>query len=285
MIGTPPLLASPGRPGIAAWLIAAACLLLLLAAGAAILLGRAASGLDAAVTDRLIVQVIEPDHARRDAIAADAAALLRGRPDVAAFRQLGQAEIARLIAPYAGSGPSAEVPVPALIDVTLAKGADAAPLKASLRKLGPIAVEPAGAGLEPLTALLKALRALALAIAAIAGATATLIAILAARTVLNAEAATVAILHGLGGSDAQIARAISGRIARDAAAGAVAGLILATTAILLLSPRAAALGAGLGTNGLGWSGWATLLLLPIALVALAVGAAHATMRWRLARTP
>ncbi len=244
MIAAPPLLARRRRPGATSWLIAAACLMMMLAAAAALALGRAASGLERAVASRLIVQVIEPDRARRDALAAEVITELRARRDVATMQRLSAHEIERLIGPYLGQAGLADLPAPALIDVTLAPGANVPALQAALGRIGPVTAEPAGTGLAPLAALIATLRGIALAIGAIAAAATGLVAILAARAAFAAEAPTISILHGLGATDGQIARAITGQVARDAAIGAAIGVALAGAAAMPLAGRMAGLGAG-----------------------------------------
>jgi cell division transport system permease protein len=285
MMATPWLIAPRRRPGATAWLVAAACLIMLLAAAAVLMLGQAARGLEHAVASRLIVQVIEPDRARRDTLAAAAMAELGSRHDIVAARRLSESEIARLIGPYLGKTGLADLPVPALIDVDIAAGADMAAIASALKRLGPVTTEPARTGLGPLRGLMATLRGIALGFAGIAAAATGLIAILAARAAFAGEAPTIAILHGLGGTDAQIARAITGQIAHDAGIGAAIGILLTIGAMALLADRAAALGAGLGPIGLPWSGWLVLAILPLALVVLAAGAAHIALLFRLGRVP
>lgn len=284
-MATPPLLAYRRRPGAMSWLVAAACVMLLLAAAAVLALGSAARGLEQAVASRLIVQVIEPDRAHRDALAEEAMAALRARPDVVTLQRLGADEIARLIGAYVGEAGLADLPMPALIDVTTRRGADMAAIGRALRPLGPVTAEPAGAHLTPLVRLIATLRAIAIGVAAIAALATGMIAILAARAAFATEAPTIAILHGLGATDGQVARTITGQVARDAGAGAVIGLALTAVALLLLARRIAALDAGIGTIGLGWGNWIILALLPLGLVVLAAGAAHLALLFRLARAP
>lgn len=280
-MATPPLLKPRRRPGATSGLIAAACLMMMLAAVTVLALGQAARGLEQAVASRVIVQVIEPDRARRAALAAEAMVTLQGRRDVVALRQIDPAEITRLIGPYLGTAGLNELPAPAMIDLTVAPGADIHAIAATLTRLGPITAEPAGAGLAPLAGLIGTLRGIAFTFAAIAAAATALIAIVAARAAFAAEASTVAILHGLGATDRQIASVITGQIVRDTAGGAVIGGVLALAAMLLLARRVAALGVDAVT--VGWGGWIILLALLLGLILLAAGAAHAALLMRLGR--
>ena len=285
MMAAPPLVRHRRRPGTIAWLIAASCLLMMLAAAAVLALGQAARTLEDAVARRVIVQVIDPDRGRRDALAVEALALLQARHDVVALHRLDTGEVARLIGPYLGSAGLADLPVPALIDLTVTPDADIPAIAGVLGRLGPISVERAGAGLAPLARLIATMRAIGFAVAGIAVAATAAIAILAARAAFAAEAATVAILHGLGATDGQIARAITGQIARDAAIGGAIGTLLTVAAMTLLAHRIAALGAGVQAVSIGWSGWTVLAALLLGLIALATAAAHAALLIRLGRAP
>lgn len=281
----PPLLLRRRRPGATSWLIAASCLMLLVAAAAVLALNQAARGLERAVASRVVVQVIDPDRVSRQAVAEEVMAELRARRDVVALDRLGDDQVARLIGPYLGEKTLADLPVPVLIDASLAPGADIAAIRRTLGQLGPVTVERAGAGLEPLARLIATLRAIALAVATIAATATGLVAILAARAAFAAEAPIIAILHGLGATDGQVARAISGQIVRDAGIGAAIGLAVALAAMMLLAGRFAALDSGLGLVGIGWGGWIILALLPLGIVALAAGAALGAVLLRLSRAP
>jgi cell division transport system permease protein len=278
-----PLITPRRRPGATSGLIAAACLIMMLAAVAVLALGRAARGLEQAVASRVIVQVIEPDRTRRDALAAEAMAVLHARSDIVALRRLDPAEINRLIGPYLGKAGLDEFPVPAMIDLTIRPGANIPAISTALAQIGPITVEPAGAGLAPLRSLIETLRAIAFSLAGIAAVATALIAIVAARAAFSAEASTVAILHGLGATDRQVANVITGQIVRDAASGTAIGAVVALAAMILLTRRLAAL--GIDAFRLGWSGWIIVIALLLGLIALAAGAAQTSLLMRLGRAP
>ena len=284
-MATPPLIRHRRRPGATSWLIAAAARIIIRHAAAVLALGQAAHGLEQAVASRVIVQVIEPDRTRRDALAAEAIALLQARHDVAALHQIDAAQIARLIGPYLGETLPGDLPVPALIDLTVNPGTDVSAIAHALGRLGPITAQAADKGIAPLAGLIATLRGIAFAFAGIAAAATALIAMLAARAAFAAEAPNIAILHGLGATDRQVARVITGQIVRDTAVGAAIGGVLAVAAMMMLARRIAALGAGMDAITIGWGGWLTYILLLLGLVALAAGAAHAALLIRLARAP
>jgi cell division transport system permease protein len=132
--------------------------------------------------------------------------------------------------------------------------------------------------------LIDALRGVSLGIALVAAAATGLIAMLAARAALAREGATLNILHALGATDRQISYLVTGKIARDAAIGAAIGFGVALAVILTIASRIAAIGAGL-SPALGAGAWAILILLPLALVGLAVLAAQGALMLALRRAP
>lgn len=283
--GTQAILPQRARAGALPWLIAATSLLMLLAAAAALALTGAARQLSATTARTLLVQAVDADRARRETAAQDAQGLLLHARGVRAVHRLDERAAQRLIGPYIDGVSISDLPLPILIDVKLDADADPARLRALLARVPSIEVAPAGAGLAPLAALIDTLRRLALGVAALAAGATGLVAILAARSALAAQGATISILHGLGATDAQLARLIIVRIARDVAIGAVAGLIVAFAAIQLVSRQAAAVGAGLMADGLGAHGWLVLAALPLALILLATGAAHLMLLTSLRRAP
>ena len=121
-------------------------------------------------------------------------------------------------------GAAADLPLPALVDVDLAPQASPQSVER--------AVERAVAGaqfiahreaLAPLTAALRSLGLLAvLLVLLIAAATAAAV-VLATRGALDAQRATIDVMHGIGATDEQVARLFQRRIALDALAGGTVG--------------------------------------------------------------
>ena len=130
--------------------------------------------------------------------------------------------------------------------------------------------------LTPVFGAIASLQWLSLALIAVLSLATGAAVLLAARTALGNNRATIEIVHLLGGTDAQIARIFQRSIARDAIGGALAGSSAALVVIVLLGRSFAALQAGIVTGGmLGWSDWAILLAVPAAAVVLAT----VTARW------
>lgn len=269
------LLPGARRSGPVPWLIAATCFLTVIAAAGALALAHAARTLDEAAAGRLTVQVVDADPAARDASAARVVARLSRLPGVRVVKPVGRDEMVRLLAPYLGGSGVADLPLPALIDVTLAPGAAAAPVAAALAGVPHAELQPGGASLAGLARLIAALRSLAAAIMLIAVTATMLVAMLAARATLETHEPTLRTLHGLGASDGDLATLIQRRTVRDALIGGGIGLAGASVAILAIGARLAGLDAGIaaGTR-LGLGGWLLLAAIPLALAVLATVAAR-----------
>jgi cell division transport system permease protein len=173
------------------------------------------------------------------------------------------------------------LPLPVLIEID---GGNRDRLMRRFSDLPSVQVTAAGAELGPLVRLIDALRSVSLGIALVAVAATGLIAMLAARAAFARESATLNILHALGASDRQISYLVTGKIARDAAIGAAIGLGAGLFVILTIAARIAAIGTGV-IPALTTGAWAILLLLPVALVGLAVVAAQAALMLALRRVP
>ncbi|MBV9402384.1 MAG: cell division protein, partial [Candidatus Eremiobacteraeota bacterium] len=110
------------------WVIAIMMFLTVLAAAAGLGLGGAAANLNAAVGDRVTVQVMEPNPDAREADASRVVELLRHLPGVRNVHRLTQAEINRLLEPWLGAGAGgtgSDLPIPAMIDADLGPGGGA----------------------------------------------------------------------------------------------------------------------------------------------------------------
>jgi cell division transport system permease protein len=267
------------RPGTFALLIAATCLLMLLAAAMVLALRNAAQQIAGTTADRMLVQVVEPDPAVRDAITDTVMARLDRAPGLLSAYRVPPREALALIAPYISGVSANDLPVPTMIEL---RTQDRASVTLALKSLPNVQITSAGAELGPLSRLIDALRGVAVGIAVAAAIATGLIAMLSARAALAREEATLNILHALGASDSQLSRLVTGKIARDAAIGAALGWAAAIMVILGVGARIAAIGAGVGA-GFGVGSWAILALLPLALVGLATAAAQAALLVTLRR--
>lgn len=267
------------RPGTFALLMAATCLLMLLAAALALALRGAAHQMSGVTATRLLIQVVDADANRRDATADEVMARLDLVHGLNSAHRVAMDQAQALIAPYMDGVQPSELPLPVLIELD---GGNRDQVARRFKDLPNVQVSAAGAELGPLIRLIDALRGVSLGIALVAVAATGLIAMLAARAALAREGATLNILHALGATDRQISYLVTGKIARDAGIGAALGLGTGLLVILTIASRIAAIGTGV-SPALSPAAWVILLLLPVALVGLAVLAAQAALMLALRR--
>lgn len=266
------------------WVIAIMMFLTVLAAAAGLGLGSAAANLNAAVGDRVTVQIMEPNPDLREADAGRAVDLLRRLSGVRTVHRLTPAEINRLLEPWLGAGGTgSDLPIPAMIDADLGPGGGARvdEVRGALARAVPAArLDRNGDWLGPLGRLISALKWLsaALVLMMIAATSATVV--LAARAALDTHRGTIEVLHLMGATDVQVARLFQRRIALDALFGGGLGLVGAALVLLLIGARVSALGSDLiGSANLQPGAWLLLVALPVLGVLLAMLVA----RWTILR--
>ncbi|MDR7156422.1 cell division transport system permease protein [Sphingobium xenophagum] len=267
------------------WIIAIMMFLTVLSAAAGLALGAAVQAMSADLAGRASVQVVEADAAVRDQLAARTLQALRQASEVRAATPVDPAALADQLRPWLGEdAASADLPVPALIDVTLTPGAAEAKVDRLRRLLGSIApslrIEPHAAFLLPLAGLLAALGWLAVGVVVLMTVATGAVVVLAARGAHDSHRGTIDVLHLMGSTDVQIARLFQWRIGLDALLGGVLGFAFAVATLLVIGLRLDATGSDLlGAVALDRTGWALLALLPVAGVLLAV----LTARWTVLR--
>jgi cell division transport system permease protein len=247
----------------------------------------------------LTVQVPRPEQpavqgggARLDRVVA----LLIATPGIASARALTEDELGELLRPWLGSGAERlAVPLPGVIAVRLTD-ADLEPdrLAQRLEAVAPgTLVESHGVWIGRLAVLARSLQACAgMALLLVAAVAAAVIAV-ATRAGLSARREAIEIVHGLGATDGYIAARFAGRATRLAAAGAVAGAVLALPVLLTLANLAAPF-AGTTTAATSPADivaampaalWLTVPGLPVAAAAIGFLTAQATVRRWLRRLP
>ncbi len=199
-------------------------------------------------------------NAPSDQLAAQTEAaltVLSQTPGVASARALTSEEQLALLSPWFGPDlPLDTLPVPQLIEIIEGEpGLDAAGLRLRLGAEVPGAVlDDHARWREPLVDAATSLRRLGwVSILLIGGATAAMIT-LAANASLAANAHIIEVLRLVGARDRFIANAFVRRFTYRAFFGAVVGVLLGMTGVLLL-PEASDEGGfltGLGFQGLGW---------------------------------
>lgn len=277
------LLPRPRLTGPIPWVIAILIALVVIAAAGGLALRNLSHNARADLSSAVTVQVIEPNPDLRAARGEQAARLIRDLEIVQSVRLVPEAELAALLEPWLGAGvDSAEVPIPALIDVELTRSAgpaEVAMMEAALAQAVPGArVDAQADWLRPVNDALAALQWLALGLIVLVALATAAAVWLAARNAFAQARDTVEIIHLLGGTDRQITHIFLGTVLRESAFGAVLGAGLGMAAILLLGQQFAALDSGMvGGGGLGWNDWLLIAAVPIAGVVLALVTARFTI--------
>jgi len=269
------------------WVIAILIALVVIAAAGGLALRNLADTARADLSAAVTVQVIEPNIELRAERAQQIAALLAEGALVRSVRVVPEGELAALLEPWLGEGATSEdVPIPALIDVELSRRAGAAELdelRAIVKDAGEgIRLDAQSAWLRPVHNALAALQYLALGLIALVALATAAAVWLAARSAFANHCDTVEIIHLLGGTDRQITDIFQRVVLRDAAFGAVIGLILGTAAVFVLGQQFAALDSGMvAGGGLALTDWLFLAAIPLIGVLLALATARITIAFAL----
>ena len=285
-VGEHELVPQPRLSGPMPWVIAIMVALTVIAVAAGLALRNAAAATTAELRGGITVQIVEASPEQRASQARDAVRRLGQMPEIVAVRLVPQAELDELIEPWLGveahGADKDSIPVPALIDARIAGELTDARVQAIQRSLADIApaarVDAQSRWLRPVLDAIVLLQWLAIALVGLLALALAAAVLLAVRSALGTNRETIEIVHLLGGADAQIARVFQRATGIDAAGGGLLGLVAALVVILFLARRFGSLGAGMVDQGaLGWLDWATLGLVPVAAVALAVLTARITV--------
>jgi cell division transport system permease protein len=264
------------------WALAVMVFLAALALAGALSLGGSIEGWRRGVSSKLTVQIADrpgqPMQPRVDA----AIGILRAVPGVQGAEALPRAAVEALLQPWLGRDAlEADLPLPGLIDVTLADNAalsvDA--LSARLQNAVPGArVDDPKPWLDRLVQLGRLLQSLGGGIVLLVGLALAAMVIFATRAGLAARRDTIELLHLIGAEDGYIAKQFQRHVARQAVQGGVAGVVLAITILLAIQFLAGGVGAGLLPGmGMAWWHWLALLVLPLAALLLAIFTARLTV--------
>ncbi len=222
-----------------------------------------------------------------EARTARALELLRQTRGVAHAEALPDARIAELLQPWLGPQQNlADLPLPRLIDVTLARGAPADPaaLAAQLKAAVPgTSVDDHGVWLRRFTAFARAIQATAAAVVALISAAAIAVVVFATRSGLAVHREAIEILHLIGARDATIAREFQLQSMALGFKGGVIGLALAAGTLAALFHFAGRIDATLLPDlDLGLVQWGALALLPVAAALIGMETARRTVLGALA---
>jgi cell division transport system permease protein len=261
------------------WVIAIMIALTVVAAAGGLALANIAGQARGELSGAVTVQIVEADPQARESQARIALARLQNMPIVAEAARVPDEEIGALLDPWLGEAgiggaEDAAIAVPALIDVSLNRAADARAISAVRKSLSQAApasrVDAQAEWLKPVFSAIHSLQWLAASLILLLTASTVAAVWLAARSALGTNRETIEIVHHLGGTDAQIARIFQRSVTMDAALGSAAGLALGLIAVFLMGSRFAALGSGMVTGGgLRWQDWLLIALIPVVGIVLA----------------
>ena len=280
LLGTQPerrLLPGGRLAGPTPWLIAIMMFVMICVGAAGLALLESAALVRSGVAHRYSIQIADGTAAAPAALAA-----ARAAPGVVAATPVPENELRATLSRWLGpsvSDPRLALPLPALIDLDLADGANPDVVAAAVQRVVPNAQWIAHR--ERLAPMLGALNSLALAAAAIVALTllATAAAVvLAARSSLEAHRQTIDIMHGVGATDRQIALLFQRKLALDALTGGIAGGLLAALVLAVVAAGGIArAGAWSGARLLGSGDLALLASLPFLGAVLATIVARTTV--------
>lgn len=249
---------------------------MIVVASAGLALANAAGLVSSGSENRYVIEI--PAAAAAELPRAVAAA--RSVPGVRQVNPVPEAEMRKTLARWLGDAASSrDLPVPALVTLEIAPGADPSAIAAKVRAAVPSARTIAESGeLQPLLRSIRALQWLALSLVLLMAIAMAAAVVLAARGALDTHRSTIEIMHGIGATDHQIVRLFQRKIAVDAMAGALAGAAIAVMVLLVIGGGAAAIAGELASTApLGPVDFALLALLPVMTAVLATLVA----RWAL----
>ncbi|ACJ01437.1 cell division protein FtsX [Rhodospirillum centenum] len=273
------------------WIIALMVYLASLSLVAAMVMSDLAARWDTGLSGSLTVQVRPlsgKDAPTVEARVQDVLKRLEGRPSVTEVRALPHEEAVRLVEPWLGSGALLDdLPVPALIDLSLRPDADAKALAAELKGAVPgVEVDDPGDWLAGLRRLAATVQWVSAAVVGLIGAVAVASVIFAASAGLAVHRAEVELLHVIGASDGYVAGQFQRHVLRLTLIGGAAGLVLALLTLWGLDAAAQNLTAALLPRlSLTAEQWLSLAGVPAAAALLAAVTARLTVMRALERLP
>ncbi len=276
------LIPASGIKGPVPLLIAIMTFVMVVVAAAGLALGNTSSVVKAGVENRFSIQISDGSAKAPAAVAA-----ARGTPGIARVAQVPPEDLRRTLERWLGpSGADADLPLPVIIDVDLAPGADASAVARRIEQSVPGARFVAHrTSLGPLLDALHGLTMLAFGLVLLIAMASAAAVVLAARGALDTHRATIEVMHGIGATDDQVATLFLRQIAIDALIGGIAGAATAGLILATIIGGASFATSLAGAPPLGWGDAAILALLPLAVALLATlvarGALLRALRERL----
>lgn len=270
------------------WIVAIMVLLAVLALAAALVVESAVRAWDNGLTGRLTVQVpADIDTPDADPI-EQLLDILIATPGVVSARSLSTTATSNLLEPWLGdAAASADLPLPRLIDVELARGnaLDTGLLAARLANIAPgVTVDDHRVWLNGLIDLARSVEIVALTIVGLiaAGAVATIV--FATRSGLAVHYKVIELLHFMGARDTYVAQQFQGQAMRLGIRGSAIGAAAAAAIMLAIGYVSRGIdSAFLPSLSLSPLQWVGLVLVPVAAVLIAMATARFTVLRTLAR--
>jgi cell division transport system permease protein len=269
--------------GTMPWVVAIMLFLTLLAAATGLFLVEVSRQGGNDLARQLTVQIIEADPAVRASKRVAVSRELSGVPGVTEVKPVPEQQVRALLEPWLGGAVvDADIPVPALIDISLSAPPSPDTLKqlrARVQERAPGSrIESHASWMAPFFDLMHALLLLITAIVFLLLVATSATVILAVRAALNTHRETIEIMHMMGGTDQQAARLFQRRVALDALFGGMLGFIVAAIVIILLGGRFAQVEPGLLAGAsFPLYGWIVLALIPLAVTGIAMLMARMTV--------
>ena len=214
------------------YVIAIMMFVMVVIAAAGLALANVAGTVAQGVENRYSVQIA--DGGAKVPLAVRA---LESSPGVAAVRPVPETEMRKTLERWLGpAGAQADLPLPALIDVDLKPGASPQAITARVEQAVPGARFVAhSVMLAPMLRAIRSLTWLAFTLVLLIALATAAAVVLAARGALDTNKPTIDVMHGIGATDAQVARLFQRRIAMDSLAGGLAGAAAAGIVLLLVA--------------------------------------------------
>lgn len=271
--------------GVLPWVIAVMVYLMVLAVAGGIGLVTATQGWSGGLARSWTVQILNAEPGAQQTEAQAAARFLKEQPGISNVAVLPEREARALLEPWLGeSAQSGELPVPALIEVTLAADAevDSAAVEEALKAHAPSAsIDNHEEWLGQLTVFARGLEGLAYLIVGLMALATVAIVTFSTRAGLSSHHGTIEILHLMGAEDRQIAREFQWRYLAHGLKGSIVGAGLGIGTVLAIGAMAQRLGTEgiLGSMSFGPGAWMLLAALPLLVALLTM----VTARWTVHR--
>ena len=260
------LIPSSGVRGPVPLLIAIMTFVMVVVAAAGLALANTASVVKSGVENRYSIQIADGSTKAPAAIAA-----ARATAGVSRVEQVPPEDLRRTLERWLGpAGAEADLPLPVIIDVDLAPGADAPAIARRVEQAAPGARFVAHrTSLAPLLDALRGLTLLAFGLVLLIALASAAAIVLAARGALDTHRSTIEVMHGIGATDDQVATLFLRQIGVDALFGGIAGAAIAGLILAMILGGASFATSLAGAPPIDWGDAAILALMPFLVAILA----------------